>query len=94
MQTRTHSLDSGRKVLRDSLPYVRFFIEKEYNILTVSCIERDHWILTEKIIEIFEGFPITFGHYTSSEFSYVKICEVLPALRSGRYLPMLYKGGK
>lgn len=89
---RPHSLESGLKAIREVLPQVRFFIDHFHNKVTLTCLERDHWLLTNESIKIFQGFPITFGDYTGNEYSFVKICEVLPIVQAYGLLPVA-KGG-
>ena len=94
MKTRPHSLDSGLKALRNFLPQIRYFTDYFHNKVTLTCLERDHWILTQEVISIFQGFPITFGTYTGGEHSYVKICEVLPTAQVIGLLPAVIKEPK
>lgn len=94
MDRRPHSLDSGLKALRNFLPQIRYFIDHFHNKVTLTCLDRDHWILTQEVISIFQGFPISFGHYNGGEYGYVKICEVLPVKQAVGLLPAVIEEAK
>ena len=94
MERRHHNLESGLRALRNFLPQIRYFTDHLHNKITLTCLERDHWLLTQEAIKIFQGFPITFGTYTGGEYSFVKICEVLPTTEVFGLLPAVIKESK